>query len=346
MRDSIPAMSHITTLILALTLAAAGCAQPCPFDDDPALDLSETLCSWEDHADNPLVEPPTGQFLIGDPTVVPPARAPDGRWHMFANSLFGVHHLTSSDGTKWTRTGAALFGAMAFRAFVIKEGATFYLFFEKIVAGESSIKVSTSDDLYIWSVGVEVLKPDLPWEKEGTATVSNPYVFKKDGDFWLYHSAGGVWLADAGVFEPKYIGLAQAKKITGPYVKEGKPLISPDKADPLRNLGAGSIKLMDHKMGGRYVALSNGIYADAKGKTRSAIMVLQSEDARAWKKVCPGSGAVISPTDSGWKAALVYGFDTEVVGDELRAYYNARDGWAPAVERIGLSTCDLGCEAP
>ena len=333
-------------LILILSAGLWGCARPCPFDDDPAMDLAETLCSWEDHPDNPLVEPPTGQFLIGDPTVIPPTRSPDRRWHMFANSLFGIYHHISDDGVKWQRAGAALFGAMAFRAFVIKEGATFYMFFEKIVAGESSIIMSTSDDLYIWAAGVEVLKPDLAWEKEGTATVSNPYVFNKDGEFWLYHSAGGVWLADAGVFEPKYIGLARAKKITGPYVKTGKPLISPDKSDPLRNLGAGSIKLLDHKMGGRFVALSNGIYADSKGKTRSAIMVLQSEDARAWEKVCPGSGAVISPTDSGWKAALVYGFDTEVEGEQLRAYYNARDGWAPAVERIGLSTCDLGCEAP
>jgi len=333
-------------LLLTAALLALGCAEPCPFDDDPDLDLAETLCAWEDHPDNPLLEPPSGEHLIGDPTVVPPARSPDGKWHLFANTLFGIHHHTSSDGVKWTRTGKALFGVMAFRAFIIKEGGTYYMFFEKIVGGSSSIKVADSKDLFSWSNPVEVLKPDLAWEKEGTATVSNPYVFKKDGEFWLYHSAGGTWLADAGVFEPKYIGLARAKKITGPYVKEGKPLISPDKKDPLRNLGAGSIKLLDHKMGGRYVALSNGIYADAQKKTRSAIMVLQSDDARVWTKVCPGSGAVISPTDSGWKAALVYAFDTEVVGTRLRAYYNARDGWAPATERIGMSSCNLGCEAP
>ncbi len=334
----------IRYLITALVLA--GCAEPCPFDSDRSIDLAEHLCGWTDHQDNPLIEPPTGQFLIGDPTVVAPSRAPDGKWHLFANSLFGIHHHVSDDGAKWERKGAPLFGAMAFRAFVFKEGQTFHLFFEKIVAGASSLMVSTSADLYSWATPTEVLKPALAWEKEGTATVSNPFVIKRDGQYWLYYSAGGVWLAAAGVFEPKYIGLARAKKLTGPYTREAAPLIRPDAKDPLRNKGAGSIKLLDRPLGGRLVALSNGIYTDADGKGRSAIMVLQSDDGLNWQKVCPGAGAVISPASSGWKRALVYGFDTEFVGDQLWAWYNARDGWAPATERIGLSMCDLGCGGP
>lgn len=40
---------------------------------------------------------------------------------------------------------------------------------------------------------------------------------------------------------------------------------------------------------------------------------------------------------AGWKRAFVYAFATARVGPELRVYYNARDGWAQGVERIGMS---------
>lgn len=337
-------MIIIAILLAGLLLCGGGCDE-CPFDEDPQVDLSAHLCTWRDHPQNPLVGPPPSEFLIGDPTVVIPAESPDGQWHLFANSLMGIHHHTSSDGISWTRRSPALFGISAFRPYIYKEAGTFYLFFEKFSGSINSvIKVSTSTDLFTWSAPSTVLQPSLVWEKERTSTVSNPYLMHRDGKYWLYYSASSVFLADAGINEPKYIGLARADKILGPYVKEPRPLLSPSAADPLRNLGAGSIKLLDHRMGGRWIALNNGIYRDAQGRTRSAIMVLSSEDGLAWESVC--AGAVLAPTGAGWKSSFVYAFDTVVMGQEIWAYYNAREGWAPATERIGLSMVDLPCAPP
>jgi len=330
------------SLVLALTVAVAGCEEEGVACQDPGLDLSAHLCAWTDHAKHPLIDPPPSEFLLGDPTVVLPAESPDGKWHLFANSLFGVHHHVSADGVKWQRLTPALFGAFAFRPYVYQEAGTYYLLFEKIKGTTSVIRVSTSEDLFSWTEPKTILEPKLAWEKELTTTVGNPYLTRRGGKYWLYYSASGVWLADAGVYEPKYIGLARADGITGPYVKESKPLISPAAKDLWRNLGAGSMKLLDERIAGKLIALNNGIYKDAAGKNRSAILVMSSDDGLAWQDVCPG--AALAPTGAGWKKALVYAFDTARVGDEIWVYYNGRDGWAPATERIGLSMLSLPCQ--
>jgi len=43
----------------------------------------------------------------------------------------------------------------------------------------------------------------------------------------------------------------------------------------------------------------------------------------------------------GWDAAFVYAFDTTRVGDDIRAYYNAREGYKIGTERIGMATLKL-----
>lgn len=318
-------------------------ALSCWYAEDSKADLASLLCSWKLHPSNPLIQPPSGEWLIGDPSVVSPQEAPDGRWHLFANSLLGIHHHTSADGISWKRHTPSLFGTGAFRAFLIREGAAYYLFFEKFVGfSDSTIQVSTSKDLERWSTPLVVLKPELSWEKELTRTVGNPYVMKREGNYWLYYSASSVRLDDAGFNEPRHIGLARATTITGPYVKEPQPIISPSKDEPLRNHGAGSIKLLTERVGGRWIALNNGIYLDPAGKSRSAIMVLSSEDGVKWSKVC--SEAILAPTDKGWMSSFVYAFDTVRVGDDIRVYFNAREGWKKGTERIGMAALTLPCK--
>ena len=45
---------------------------------------------------------------------------------------------------------------------------------------------------------------------------------------------------------------------------------------------------------------------------------------------------IILPTD-GWKLGLVYQFDLVRFQNEMRLYYNARDGFENGIERIGCS---------
>ncbi len=76
--------------------------------DAPPPTLAERLCQgWADHPDSPLIEAPGAQFLIGDPTVLLPEESPDGLWHLFANSLDGIHHHSERIGLATLRLPAA-----------------------------------------------------------------------------------------------------------------------------------------------------------------------------------------------------------------------------------------------
>ena len=296
------------------------------------------LKEWVDHPANPLVEPPWPEFLLGDPTVVLPEEAPDSAWHMFANTLLGIHHFTSPDGLHWGRHGKACSGM---RPYVFKEGSTFYLFYERFTIPQfrSHIEVRESADLWEWSGPSAVLKPTLPWEGTWSRNCGNPCLVKVEGRYRLYFSAGVVFLPDLGFCEPLHIGVAHADDFKGPYRKEPEPILSPSPTEPYRNLGAGAIKVLRDEGRGLYYGFNNGIYRDGRGRTRSAILLLSSRDGLRWEKAY--DEPVMAPGGQGWKKALVYQLDARRVGDRMYMYYNARSGWRFGKERIGLATCEL-----
>lgn len=343
-------LARLGVLLLAGLAACAedGAPEPgrCAFADERTA-LADTLCAWVEHAGNPLIPPPPGEMLIADPTLLLPEEAPDGRWHLFANGLFGIYDHLSDDGLAWQRQPTRLFGVFAKRPFLFRDGDTYYLFYEEFsdVGENSTLVVRATQDLVRWGDAQTLLRPELDWEREGSATVGNPYVTKRGGQYWLYYSAGGVWLDDLGFREPLHIGVAHADAILGPYVKRDAPLLGPAAGDPLRNRGAGSLKLLDDEVGGQWIALENGIYADAEGRSRSAIAVLSSPDGLAWRDVC----VAVAPRAGSWTAGLVYAFDTVRVGDALWMYFNARNGWLydsatqTGTESIGLATLQLPC---
>ena len=325
--------------VFLLSIAVGCTASPKPVTSDDAA-LVAALCTWQEHPANPLIQPPDGEWLIGDPTVLRPDESPDGRWHLFANSLLGIYHHVSDDGIAWQRLEPILFELGYVRPFILRDGGAYHLFFEHFLsASDSRIEQITSTDLAAWSTPTIVLTADLPWEQEGMATVGNPFVELRDGTYWLYYSATTVFLADASFNEPRYVGLARSPSLAGPWTKEPQPILRPDAKEPYRNHGAGSFKLLDGGWPDRRIGLENGIYLDAEGHSRSAIFVLQSDDGLAWRQLCPAP--IILPHGDGWEKALIYAFDTARVGNELRLYFNARDGWADGVERIGMAHTTL-----
>ncbi len=333
-----PGLAWVTVLGAVL-----GACEATSDSGDPAQpSLAEKLCTWTEHPDNPLIQPPDGEFLLGDPTVLAPAESPDGKWHLFANSLLGIHHHVSADGIAWERLKPPLFSLGAMRPFILRDGGRYLLFYEQFSGfDQSSIQRTESVDLATWSTPTTVLEPTLDWEKEAFDTIGNPYVTHRDGKYWLYYSASTVFLADAGFNEPRYVGVATSDSLDGPWQKHPQPLLGPDPNVSWRNHGAGSIKLLDDEVNGQRIALENGIYLDAEGHSRSAIAVLASDDGLKWREVC--TGPVILP-GVGWKKALVYAFDTTREGDTIRLYFNARDDWKGGVERIGLA--ELGLALP
>jgi beta-xylosidase len=288
--------------------------------------------NWTDHPSNPLIEPPRPEWMIADPAVLMPSESPDGRWHLLANSVWGIHHHTSDDGIIWQR-GKRLFPGI--RSFILKQDGKYFVFNETFIKPfVTAIVMRESEDLIEWSKPQTVLEPSLSWHKGIYNACGNPCVVPYKGEFLLFYSASVIFLKDCCFFEPRYIGVARSASISGPYTPDASPIFSPEPEHPYRNFGAGAIKVVADEQNDVMWGFNNGIYHDEKGSSRSAIMLLRSNDIENWTQV--HKEPILKP-EPGWKRALVYALDIKYDADRAYMYYNARDGWFIGSERIGLS---------
>ena len=286
--------------------------------------------TWTDHPANPLLEPPRPEWLLGDPTVLAPEESPDGRWHMLANTLRGIHHFVSGDGVRWGLLRQKIFPGM--RVFFVR-GERFAVVYEHFFKPwRTAVALRRSEDLESWSEPTILLQSELPWEGRWMRNCSCPCAVKTDTGYRLYYSAASVLLRDCKFPEPRHIGVAEAPRLEGPYTKRVNPILSPAPDNPYRNWGAGSFKA--YRIGGKWVGFNNGIYLDSEKRSRSAIALMHSKDGIFWEPVHEKPFLMPEP---GWKSSLVYAFDVVEREEELRIYYNARDGWFRGSERIGLA---------
>jgi len=292
---------------------------------------------WKDHPGNPLIEPPGREFIIADPTFLPPDKTPDGKWHLFAHSLLGIHHYVSENGVRWTKHGKRLFGGM--RPFLFAEDGKYALFYERFYSPwRSVVAVRLSENLLEWGEPRNLVESTRRWQGAIARNCGNPCVVKFEGRYRLYFSSGIVWLPDCGFPEPKYIGMAVSDKLTGPYRQMPIPVISPDPFDRRRNMGAGAIKVIENPDGEGWIGFNNGIYRDGRGHSRSAISIVKSRDGVEWEYA--SDKPIIEPSGEGWKRSFVYALDVRHCGDGWRIYYNARDGWFRGRECIGSATAE------
>jgi hypothetical protein len=318
---------------------------------DPVRSLRMTAAelaraTWRLDARNPLVRPPFPSPIIADPTFLPPDETPDGRWHLFAHSLFGVHHHVSADGIVWRRRARVCGNAL--RAFLHREGGAYHLLYERCrlmlpmrrASWYSHIEMRTSTDLERWSDPIVLLRPSLAWHHEpgGGAAVGNPCLLRTERGYRLYYSAGLVRLTDCGFDEPRHIGIAEAPALSGPFAPRPEPILSPQADDPFANLGAGAMKVLPVDDG--VVGFQNGIYWDATARhSGSAVRLLSSADGLAFTPLAP---PFLRPA-SGWMRSHVYAVDVRRVGRELVLYFNARSAWhwLAGREGIGRATAEL-----
>ena len=92
------------------TLCPDGCPALC-VPDNRGMELAElsrdevAALTWSWDPGSPLIGPPFPSPVLADPTFLPPDATPDGRWHLWAHSLLGVHHHTSDDGLRLEARG-------------------------------------------------------------------------------------------------------------------------------------------------------------------------------------------------------------------------------------------------
>jgi len=294
--------------------------------------LSPHWTEFKDRPGNPVLGPPWPEWMIADPTLLAPQDTPDGKWHLFANSIGRIRHYTSVDGYGWKKAGGALFGGI--RPCVRKFEGRYYLFYERYESPRRSVVACrVSDDLTNWDGPRTILEPSFSWEGTFPAANGNPCLVSGPFGFRLYYSASAIWLPDCLFIEPKFIGVAESGNILGPYVKRHGPILAPSPGEPYRNFGAGAIKVFQD--GNSWVGLNNGIYKDAEGRSRSAILALESDDGISFRPV--QKEPILRPEGNGWKKALVYALDVARHEGELRLYYNGRSGWFWGGERIGVA---------
>jgi len=296
------------------------------------------LFQWVDLPQNPLIEAPEKGDWVADPTVVTAKESPDGKWHLFCSGR-GIKHFISDDGFKWIYQGLAL--QEGYSPFLFKDDGTFWLFYQVGVGRqrETAIACRSSKDLQSWSERKIILVGEKEWERGiyGEPYVRNPCILKVDGEYWLYYSGGYIISPDTEYEEPSFVCLARSKQLLGPYEKHMHPIIYPSLSDRWRNLGAGAMKV--YKLGEIFVGFNNGIYWGEDLHSHSAIHVLLSKDGIKWFDA--PQNPIMAPTGEGWKKSHVYQLDCKVVGSEIWMFYNARDGWTGATERIGLAICKM-----
>ena len=300
---------------------------------------------------NPVITHGAGSPIVADPSVLTPDLTPDGKWHLFAHTLFGVYDFLSDDGIDFPVRRKILSRAM--RPCAAFEGGVYYIFYERLqpaparAAGlfggkwKSEIFVVESRDLVNYSSPRPVLRFDKDFERAGRGySLSNPFLLVDGDKFRLYYSAGLTYVPDCGFSEPTYICLAQSDSPAECYVKFDEPVMSPSGKGGGSDLGCGCVKV--YRLADCYAALQNGIYSEG-GRSRSAIRLLRSDDVVHFEfaKVLLRPRVV---DGNEWMAQFVYASHLVRYGDELRLYFNARNtaNMLAGRENIGFAHARVG----
>jgi hypothetical protein len=302
---------------------------------------------WSDYSQGYIIDHPPLSPILADPTFIFPENSPDNSWHLFAHSVWGIHHFVSADGLKWKDRGVAVINGM--RPYLYFEDGVYYLLYEKYrplslvlswMKGRkwfSEIAVVQSTDLKKWGKPATLISPELEWHSAGgNRSVSNPCLVKDQSGYSLYYSASLVYIPDCGFNEPDSIGLARSKSILGPYDFMMEPIIKVNKDDPWLNLSCGSIKVIRCEDG--FAGFENGIYWDDKKiQSGSAIIALKSVDGVRWERLM--QEPILKPS-RGWRRSHIYACDVKYYERQKTwyMYYNARNDWpvSRGQERIGL----------
>lgn len=176
--------------------------------------------TWAVHAGNPLIQAALPSLELADPSFLPPSETPDGQWHLFARDLQGLRHYRSADGLRWSLLRGVV-ARLASRPHLLRERGRTYLVTERghapWSAGPPQIELRSSADLLTWTAPRALLRPSLPWHREGgIARVGAPCLLTVGDRFRLYYSAGQGGL----------LGVAEADHLDAAFTPEPEPLPS------------------------------------------------------------------------------------------------------------------------
>ncbi len=298
----------------------------------------------------PVLRPFGGSFVVADPSLLLPEQSPDGNWHLFFHTTFGVCEAVSGNGVDFAKAKKLFSRAM--RPNINRIDGRYVLFFERTrplvmnalhlvgaAKWNSEIYASESCDLKIWSKPKPVLCHTRPFEASARGvSLSNPYLLRVDGVNRLYYSCGLTFIRDCGFCEPTYVSYAESDELLSGYRAAAAPILSPDRNDPFLNLCSGCLKV--YRLSDCFIGIQNGIF-EKGGKSASAILLLSSDDGLRFRF----EKTLVEPRfDKGWMHQFVYASHLVRCGDVLRLYFNARNKANPLFGRecIGFAEAKIG----
>ena len=315
-----------------------------------SLSLSQLKSASFDVRDEPVLRPFGGSFVVADPSLLLPAESPDGKWHLFFHTLFGVWEAVSDDGVAFREKNKLLSRAMRPNINVVD--GRYVLFFERTrplvlnalnfvgaAKWNSSIFAIESRDLKTWSAPRAVLCHTKSYEESARGvSLSNPFFLRVEGVNRLYYSCGLTFIPDCGFCEPTYVSYAESDAPLSGYRAADAPILLPDKDDPFLNLCSGCLKV--YRLSDCYIGIQNGIF-EKNGKSASAILLLSSDDGLHFRF----EKTLVEPRyDKSWMGQFVYASHLVRIGDSLRLYFNARNTANPLRGRecIGFAEAKIG----
>ena len=292
---------------------------------------------WNYFNKNPVINPPFLSSIIADPTFVTPEQSPDNKWHIFAHSIFGIHHYESFDGIKYKKLKLIVnFGV---RPFIFINEKKFLIFYEKVFSlfrfpfYDYRLEVIESDDLYYWSNPKVILKPNLVWHKSyiSKGTVGGPSVFKFKNRYILIYTGGLKLIKNCLFTEARYGGVAKSSYVNKNYLPDMNP-INENGVDFKINKNNRNIPSRVYKIDDGYIGLQTMFYNSINNKPACQIKLLYSKNGDEWFE---NKKFKITP-DCGWKSDYVYVGDMKIYNNKVYIYFNARNGQLIGKECIGL----------
>ena len=314
-----------------------------------SLSLSQLRSASFNIRPEPVLRPFGGSFVVADPSLLLPGESPDGKWHLFFHTTFGVWEAVSDDGIIFTKNKKLLSQAM--RPNINLIDGRYVLFFERTrplvfnalnligaAKWKSEIRATESCDLIHWSEPKLVLGNTRDFEKSRYGvSLSNPFFIRIGNVNRLYYSCGLTFIRDCGFCEPTFVNYAESEDILSGYRASTSPILSPDRNDPFLNLCSGCLKV--YRLSDGFIGIQNGIF-EKNGKSASAILLLSSDDGLKFQF----EKTLVEPSfDGRWMSQFVYASHLVRVGDVLRLYFNARNVANPIMGRecIGFAEAKI-----
>ena len=307
--------------------------------------------SWFPFSEEPLLLSARFALYMSNPYVILPNDSLDNKWHLFSNSVLGIHHFISDSGISWQHIDLLVLGGRD--PFVYYENGWYYLIYarstnlnlfkfketEKANKLRTCIEVIYSRDLILWSKPVVLLDfKDIPYASvlNPKPFISNPKLINEDGYYRLYFGASYLKMPDTKVKFSRFIGSAVSEKIRNRFKLENSdPLLEPEPDSKYLNLALGNFNII--KFDSVYYAFTCSAYWDEeRNGSFSAISVKESLDGLNFKDTL--NKPILLPSEKGWTDKYIKSCNLNYISYErcFYCYFSALSQKKFSAESIGL----------